>query len=75
MGTQIQVISATGQYESCNIQAFLERNNLGCAGVSYTTVAIMGPQSSGKSTLLNTVVRNTMLLVRPTAGVSDVLPL
>jgi nicotinamide riboside kinase len=26
--------------------------------VKYTTVAIMGPQSSGKSTLLNAVVRS-----------------
>eukprot|EP00892_Ulva_mutabilis_P007514 jgi/Ulvmu1/5134/UM021_0151.1 len=55
MGTQIQVISASGVYEPHNVDAFLERNDLSGAGVSYTTVAIMGPQSSGKSTLLNAV--------------------
>lgn len=58
MGSQVQVISAQGEYESGNVQAFLEQNNLGSAGVGYTTVAIMGPQSSGKSTLLNTLVRS-----------------
>lgn len=58
MGKQIQVISATGKYESQNVQEFLHQNSLEYSGVSYTTVAIMGPQSSGKSTLLNAVVRN-----------------
>lgn len=59
MGTQTQVISADGAYEEAYIGEFLERNSLSEAGVSYTTVAIMGPQSSGKSTLLNAVVRSS----------------
>lgn len=62
MGGQIQVISGDGTYEGDAVEAFLQGHDVSKAGVDYTTVAIMGPQSSGKSTLLNAVVRFRSLL-------------
>ena len=59
MGQQIQVIDADATYQDENVQQFVEQRQLAGAGVKYTTVAIMGPQSSGKSTLLNLVVRRS----------------
>jgi ABC-type lipoprotein export system ATPase subunit len=58
MGQQIQVISADGTYAAEGVEAFIQDRDVSQAGVKYTTVAIMGPQSSGKSTLLNAVVRS-----------------
>jgi ABC-type lipoprotein export system ATPase subunit len=57
MGKQIQVVDALGQYQESSVVEFVEHRNLSNAGVHYSTVAIMGPQSSGKSTLLNALVR------------------
>jgi ABC-type branched-subunit amino acid transport system ATPase component len=56
MGGQIQVIGGDGTYAGDAVEAFLQGHAVSNAGVGYTTVAIMGPQSSGKSTLLNAVV-------------------
>lgn len=57
MGGQVQVISGDGTYAGDAVEAFLQGHAVSNSGVGYTTVAIMGPQSSGKSTLLNAVVR------------------
>lgn len=57
MGGQIQVISGDGTYAGDAVEDFLQGHQVSNSGVGYTTVAIMGPQSSGKSTLLNAVVR------------------
>ena len=59
MGQQIQVINGDGTFQQKNVEAFTNDQRLINAGVKYTTVAIMGPQSSGKSTLLNYLVRST----------------
>jgi ABC-type multidrug transport system fused ATPase/permease subunit len=57
MGKQIQVVDASGAYQESNVKGFVEEQQLSSRGTNYTTVAIMGPQSSGKSTLLNALVR------------------
>jgi hypothetical protein len=46
---------------------FVRDRGVAGAGVKYTTVSIMGPQSSGKSTLLNYLVlidSNPCLMMR-----------
>ena len=57
MGKQIQVVDAAGGYQEAAVLDFVRGRGIADAGVKYSTVAIMGPQSSGKSTLLNVVVR------------------
>ena len=57
MGKQIQVVDAAGCYQTEAVQDLVRSRGIADAGVRYSTVAIMGPQSSGKSTLLNHVVR------------------
>ena len=60
MGQQIQVVDAEGQYQAGSVEQFVDGRSLSSAGIKYITVAIMGPQSSGKSTLLNALVRNSL---------------
>ena len=38
------------------VQSFIRQHSISDAGVGYQVVAITGPQSSGKSTLMNAVV-------------------
>jgi ABC-type branched-subunit amino acid transport system ATPase component len=56
MGRKIQVVDGYGAYQEEAVLEFVSRHGLADAGVNYSTVAIMGAQSSGKSTLLNAVV-------------------
>jgi hypothetical protein len=53
----VQVINGEGQFEQDSVQQFVDTNDLASCKTNYQVVAIMGPQSSGKSTLLNYVVR------------------
>ncbi len=53
----VQVINGDGQYHADGVQEFVDATRLAACRTSYQVVAIMGPQSSGKSTLLNHVVR------------------
>lgn len=55
MASITQVVSATGEFETGGVMEFVKASGVESSGVDYTVVAIMGPQSSGKSTLLNTV--------------------
>ncbi len=48
----MQVINYEEEFNS-DLGAFLERNKIANLGFDYNVTAIMGPQSSGKSTLLN----------------------
>ena len=57
MGKQVQVVDGEGEYGASAVGEFLQRANFVDAGVDYVVVAIMGPQSSGKSTLLNLLAR------------------
>ncbi|KAK9136499.1 hypothetical protein Sjap_007093 [Stephania japonica] len=48
-----QLIDGDGVFNVAGLESFLKTVKLGECGLSYAVVAIMGPQSSGKSTLLN----------------------
>lgn len=52
----MQVISGDGAFNSAEVDSFVQQQGLMGKGQDYQVVAIMGPQSSGKSTLLNHVV-------------------
>lgn len=56
MGKVLQVVDDDGTYQQDAVEAFVREQDLDSAGVDYQIVAIMGPQSSGKSTLMNAVV-------------------
>jgi ABC-type phosphate transport system ATPase subunit len=53
----IQVIDGAGNFHAQDLCQFATDNGLSGQKQDYQIVAIMGPQSSGKSTLLNHVVR------------------
>ncbi|KAF9589857.1 hypothetical protein IFM89_028792 [Coptis chinensis] len=48
-----QLIDASGEFNINGLENFIQTVKLSECGLSYAVVAIMGPQSSGKSTLLN----------------------
>ncbi|BFG28354.1 hypothetical protein CerSpe_146280 [Prunus speciosa] len=48
-----QLIYGDGEFNSSGLDRFVKEVKLAECGLSYAVVAIMGPQSSGKSTLLN----------------------
>ncbi|XP_021890234.1 protein ROOT HAIR DEFECTIVE 3-like [Carica papaya] len=48
-----QLIDGDGAFNVDGIDNFIKEVKLGECGLSYAVVSIMGPQSSGKSTLLN----------------------
>lgn len=52
----LQVVAGDGGFNAAGVERFVREAGLESAGVGYTVVAIMGPQSSGKSTLLNNLV-------------------
>ncbi|KAL8217358.1 hypothetical protein R6Q57_020731 [Mikania cordata] len=47
------LIDGDGTFSAVGLDNFIKQVKLGECGLSYAVVAIMGPQSSGKSTLLN----------------------
>ncbi|KAL9861991.1 Protein ROOT HAIR DEFECTIVE 3 1 [Arabidopsis thaliana] len=49
----VQLIDGDGIYNVSRIDHFIKDVKLADCGLSYAVVSIMGPQSSGKSTLLN----------------------
>ncbi|CAN6935337.1 unnamed protein product [Brassica oleracea] len=50
-----RLIDGDGIYNVSGIDHFIKEVKLGECGLSYAVVSIMGPQSSGKSTLLNSL--------------------
>jgi len=48
-----QLIDGDGVFNVSGLDNFMKEVKLGECGLSYAVVSIMGPQSSGKSTLLN----------------------
>ncbi|KAI3455853.1 hypothetical protein Pfo_012516 [Paulownia fortunei] len=48
-----QLIAGDGDFNAAGLRNFINSVKLHECGLSYAVVAIMGPQSSGKSTLLN----------------------
>ncbi|XP_042480872.1 protein ROOT HAIR DEFECTIVE 3-like [Macadamia integrifolia] len=51
------LIEGDGTFNVTGLDNFTKEVNLGACGLSYAVVSIMGPQSSGKSTLLNHLFR------------------
>ena len=52
-----QAVDGGGALDRDTLQGWCDKTGVSDAGVAYGVVAIVGPQSSGKSTLLNRVVR------------------
>jgi Fe-S cluster assembly ATPase SufC len=50
---ETQLIDGNAEFNVEGLENFMEKVNFVNYGLSYAVVAIMGPQSSGKSTLLN----------------------
>ncbi|XP_024022751.1 protein ROOT HAIR DEFECTIVE 3 homolog 2 isoform X2 [Morus notabilis] len=48
-----QLIDRNGEFNVAGLEDFMKKVKLAQCGLSYAVVAVMGPQSSGKSTLLN----------------------
>ena len=53
----VQLVDADGGFNAPELSTFSTAVGLPSAGQGYQVVAVMGPQSSGKSTLLNALVR------------------
>ena len=53
----LQVVSGDGEFNESGVRQFVSAAHIDTAGVDYQTIAITGPQSSGKSTLMNALVR------------------
>lgn len=53
----LQVVDGQGDIQSDSVVSFLKDKGIEECGKEYTVVSIMGPQSSGKSTLMNSLVR------------------
>lgn len=68
MGPVLQVVSGDGEFNTEGVEEFVRSNGIDTSGVGYNIVAITGPQSSGKSTLLNHLVRT---LATPTHAHHD----
>lgn len=52
-----QVVDEDAEFNGAGVDEFFAGCSMDNVGRDYQVVAIMGPQSSGKSTLLNSVVR------------------
>ncbi|ESW07547.1 hypothetical protein PHAVU_010G139100 [Phaseolus vulgaris] len=52
-----QLIDGDGTFNISGVESFMKEVKLAECGLSYAVVSIMGPQSSGKSTLLNNLFR------------------
>ena len=50
------VVDGSAEFNPGEVQRFFNNVNMEGVGRDYQVIAIMGPQSSGKSTLLNSVV-------------------
>lgn len=53
----LQVVSGDGEFNESGVRQFVSAAHIDTAGMDYQTIAITGPQSSGKSTLMNALVR------------------
>lgn len=56
----VQLIDGDGEFQADGVAQFINDRGIAECGANYQVVAIMGPQSSGKSTLMNHVVRNSL---------------
>ena len=59
IATQLQLLTGDGELDESALVSFLARNGAEHWNRHYRVVAVMGPQSSGKSTLMNHVFGTT----------------
>jgi ABC-type lipoprotein export system ATPase subunit len=52
----VQMIDGDGEFYEQNVKEFVTSTSVAESRANYQVVAIMGPQSSGKSTLMNHLV-------------------
>lgn len=64
----LQVVSGDGEFNENGVRHFVSAAHIDTAGVDYQTIAITGPQSSGKSTLMNALVWLQMDIARESHG-------
>lgn len=57
----LQVVSGDGEFNEADVRRFVSAAHIDTAGVDYQTIAITGPQSSGKSTLMNALVSSLLV--------------
>ncbi|KAB1226341.1 hypothetical protein CJ030_MR1G002811 [Morella rubra] len=57
----VQLIDSKGEFNVEGLESFMNAWNLANGGPSYGVVSILGPQSSGKSTLLNHLFRTNFV--------------
>jgi ABC-type lipoprotein export system ATPase subunit len=58
---KIQVVNGDGDFQAESVERFVADVKLADSKAAYQVIAIMGPQSSGKSTLMNHVVSSCSL--------------
>ncbi|KAI4354153.1 hypothetical protein L6164_003046 [Bauhinia variegata] len=63
-----QLIDENGNFNDMRLKAFAREVSLHQCGRSYAVVAIMGPQSSGKSTLLNHLFHTKFKMMNDSDG-------
>ncbi|KAG5395234.1 hypothetical protein IGI04_025197 [Brassica rapa subsp. trilocularis] len=66
-----QLIDGKGEFNVEGLDTFVNKTKLSDSGLSYAVVAIMGPQSSGKSTLLNHLFKTSFREMDAFAGRSQ----
>ena len=54
---QLQLVDGDGVFNKQGLVDVAKQVRLDESGVNYSVISIMGPQSSGKSTLMNSLVR------------------
>ena len=52
----VQIIDGAGEFHEDEMKQFVAANGVADSRANYQVVSIMGPQSSGKSTLMNHLV-------------------
>ncbi|CAH8278258.1 unnamed protein product [Arabidopsis lyrata] len=70
-GCSTQLIDGNGEFNVKGLDNFVKKTKLSDCGLSYAVVAIMGPQSSGKSTLLNHLFKTSFREMDAFAGRSQ----
>jgi alpha-D-ribose 1-methylphosphonate 5-triphosphate synthase subunit PhnL len=69
-----QLIDGDGVFNVSGLENFMKEVKMGECGLSYAVVSIMGPQSSGKSTLLNHLFRTNFREMDAFKGRHVVIP-
>ncbi|XP_047310508.1 protein ROOT HAIR DEFECTIVE 3-like [Impatiens glandulifera] len=65
------LIDGEGKFNSSGLESFTQNANLSKSGKSYSVISIMGPQSSGKSTLLNHLFQTNFVEMNANKGRSQ----